>query len=122
MAATTNAIAVVDRTIRTSLPRIDFGRRRNSGRRNVWVSLIGRSLWLVDGRPAARISWRAVSIEVRRSWVDAAALHPNRDGQQFRADLQADPVGRGQRHLKPNTPIHDQEVHATAVVQSLIAR
>src|ERR1700733_4894174 len=98
MAATTKAIAVVDSTMRTSLPRIDLGRRRNSGRRK-GVSLIGRSLQVVCRRPAVREPGRAVKFEVRRSWADAVALHANRHGEQLRADLEADPIGCSQRHL-----------------------
>ena len=50
-------------------------------------------------------------------------MHSNRDGEQFRADLESCPLGGGQRYLEPNALIDGHEVEHRAHIETpLIGR
>src|ERR1700728_1129035 len=61
--------------------------------------------------------------QTQKVGLTAPSVHSNRDGEQFRADLESCPLGGGQRYLEPNALIHGHEVEHRAHIETpLIGR
>src|SRR5580704_20337 len=102
--ATTNAMAVVRRTMPINLPRTECRCGKNRARQ-VDVRLIRDSLRLLRAGRGGRKFGRAIDVEVRGPRVAAAALHAYRYGEQLRTHPQTDTIGRAQGDLEPDTPV-----------------